>query len=250
MKNAVGDVQRALLLGGRSEIGLAIVEALARRGLTRVTLGVRSGSDLSVVSERLAGLGVEVEELSWDAVDTASHGATIASAFTEDVDLVIFAAGVLGDQAAFDNDPASAADALQVNYVGAVSSLLHAANAFRAQGHGSMVVLSSIAGERVRRANFVYGSSKAGADSFAQGLGDHLEADGIGVMVVRPGFVHSAMTEGLDPAPFATTPDRVAADVVAGLERGSEVVWSPPILRVVGSVFRHLPRAVFRRLPM
>jgi decaprenylphospho-beta-D-erythro-pentofuranosid-2-ulose 2-reductase len=112
-----------------------------------------------------------------------------------------------------------------------------------------MVVLSSVAGERVRKANFVYGSSKAGVDGFTQGLGDALEGSGIDVMLVRPGFVHTKMTEGRDAAPFSTTPEQVADDIVKGLERGSETVWSPAVLRLVMAVMRHLPRVVWRRMP-
>jgi decaprenylphospho-beta-D-erythro-pentofuranosid-2-ulose 2-reductase len=133
---------------------------------------------------------------------------------------------------------------------GAVSISLAVAQRLRAQGHGRLVVLSSVAGERVRKANFVYGATKAGLDGFAQGLGDSLEGSGAAVVVVRPGFVHSTMTAGLDPAPFATTPDAVAEATVAGLRRGRRTVWAPGILRVVFSVLRHLPGPVWRRLPL
>jgi len=120
----------------------------------------------------------------------------------------------------------------------------------RAQGHGTIVLLSSVAGERVRKANFVYGSSKAGADGFYQGLGDKLAGSGVHVLIVRPGFVHSQMTAGMDPAPMSTTPDAVATAVVAGIARDREIVWVPGPLRAFMSALRHLPRPVFRRLPM
>jgi decaprenylphospho-beta-D-erythro-pentofuranosid-2-ulose 2-reductase len=111
-------------------------------------------------------------------------------------------------------------------------------------------VLSSVAGERVRKANFVYGSSKAGLDGFAQGLGDSLEGTGASVLIVRPGFVHSAMTAGLKPAPFATTPDVVADVVVRGLRQGRRIVWAPGMLRWVFMVLRHVPHPIWRRLPL
>jgi len=110
-------------------------------------------------------------------------------------------------------------------------------------------VLSSVAGERVRRANFVYGSTKAGLDGFAQGLGDALAGSGAGVLVVRPGFVATKMTAGRAPAPLATTPEAVADAVVAGIARGKETVWVPPALRWVFAAFRHLPRSVWRKIP-
>jgi decaprenylphospho-beta-D-erythro-pentofuranosid-2-ulose 2-reductase len=112
------------------------------------------------------------------------------------------------------------------------------------------VVLSSVAGERVRKANFVYGATKAGLDGFAQGLGDSLEGTGARVLVVRPGFVHSAMTKGMKAAPFATTPDKVADVTVRGLRRGSRTVWAPGILRFVFSALRHVPGPIWRKLPL
>jgi len=114
--------------------------------------------------------------------------------------------------------------------------------------HGSLVVLSSVAGERGRKDNFIYGSTKAGLDTFAQGLGDSLHGTGVHVMVVRPGFVETKMTAGREKAPFSTTPDAVADAIVAGLRKGSEIVWVPAALRFVFSGLRHLPRPVFRRV--
>jgi short-subunit dehydrogenase len=119
----------------------------------------------------------------------------------------------------------------------------------RHQGHGRFVVFSSVAGQRARRANFIYGSSKAGLDAFAQGLADALEGTGVGVTIVRPGFVVGRMTEGMSPAPFATTPEAVAGAVVRAIESGQPVVYVPPVLQWVFAVMRHLPRAIWRRIP-
>ena len=156
--------------------------------------------------------------------------------------------GVLGDQTRFDEDPEAAADAAHVNYVGVVSSGLAVAKAMRKQGHGTIVVLSSVAGERARKSNFVYGSTKSATDAFAQGLGDSLVGTGVRVMVVRPGFVHSKMTAGMESAPFATTPDAVADAIIEGLASGKEIVWVPPLLRWMMAGFRHLPRGAWRRV--
>ncbi len=137
-----------------------------------------------------------------------------------------------------------------MNYLGAVSVAVPVARRLRSQGHGTLVALSSVAGERARRSNFVYGSTKAGFDAFFQGLGDSLAASGVQVIVVRPGFVHTKMTRGLDPAPLSTTPEAVATAIVEGLARGSHTVWAPPALRWVMAVLRHVPRPLFRRLPL
>jgi decaprenylphospho-beta-D-erythro-pentofuranosid-2-ulose 2-reductase len=188
------------------------------------------------------------EAIAFDALDTASHQAVLDDAFTRfgDIDLVLMAFGVLGDQVDFDADPEVAAQAVRVNYVGGVSSGLAAANAIRRQGHGTIVVLSSVAGIRARKSNFVYGSSKSGLDAFAQGLGDALADDGGRVMVVRPGFVHTRMTEGMPAQPFSTTPDVVADAVVAGLQKNREIVYAPGILQYVFAVMRSLPRPLWR----
>ena len=146
-------------------------------------------------------------------------------------------------------DPVAAAAVLTTNFSGLASAVLAVAGRLRHQGHGRLVVLSSVAGERARRANFIYGSSKAGLDAFAQGLADSLVGSGVGVMIVRPGFVVGRMTEGMTPAPFPTTPDAVADAVVRGIGSGAAVVYVPPVLRWVFTVMRHLPRAVWRRVP-
>jgi decaprenylphospho-beta-D-erythro-pentofuranosid-2-ulose 2-reductase len=251
MKDALGRVGSVLLLGGGSEIGLAIIDRLVANGCTTAVLAARRPEACAADRTRLLAAGATtVEAISFDALDSASHPAVIADAFSRvgDIDLVIAAFGLLGDQDAFEADPVAAAHAVQANYVGAVSSLLAAASRLRAQGHGDIVVLSSVAGERARRSNYVYGSSKAGLDAFAQGLGDSLVGSGVHVLVVRPGFVKGRMTDGMDPAPLATTPAAVADVVVAGLAAGKDTVWAPAPLRFLMSAFRHLPRTVWRKV--
>jgi decaprenylphospho-beta-D-erythro-pentofuranosid-2-ulose 2-reductase len=163
--------------------------------------------------------------------------------------MVVVAFGVLGDQEVFDADPAAAASIGTVNYTASVTAGLAAARRMRSQGHGTILALSSVTGERVRKANFVYGSTKAGMDAFFQGLGDSLVGTGPRVVIVRPGFVHTRMTAGMPAAPFATDADAVASAVIKGLAKGAEIIWVPGVVRWAYAVFRHLPRAVWRRLP-
>jgi len=252
VRDAFGRGQRLLVLGGASELGAAIAERLVADGCRTVVLAGRHEAAMAPVGDRVRRAGAtEVATVAWDATDIGSHAAAIEQAFAlagGDLDVVVLAAGVLGSQEAFDADPASAAEAVAANYGGAVSTLLHVAGRLRTQGHGAIVVLSSVAGERVRAANYVYGSTKAGLDAFAQGLGDSLVGTGVDVLVVRPGWVKTPMTEGMDPAPFATTPDVVAAAVADGLTKGRAVVWAPGILRVVFAAFRHLPRPLWRKV--
>lgn len=246
MKNALGSVDTVLLLGGRSEIGIAIVERLVRDGARKVVLASRDPGETPPVIG-----AAEVHLLEFDASAPETHGEVVEAAtkLVGDLDVIIPAFGVLGSQEAYDADPVAAARAVAVNYGGHVSAGLFAARRLREQGHGTLVVLSSVAGIRVRRANFVYGSAKAGLDGFAQGLGDALHGSGARVMVVRPGFVVGRMTKGMSPAPLSSTPGQVADAVVAGLRSGAEVVWVPGALRAMFAVMRVLPRAVWRRMP-
>jgi decaprenylphospho-beta-D-erythro-pentofuranosid-2-ulose 2-reductase len=252
MKDALGAVQSVVVLGGSSEIGVQIAGTLAGPRHALVVLAGRHPDRLhdAAATVRQAGAG-QVETVAFDAADTASHGAFVDSlpALVGDVDVAVVAFGLLGDQARDAAGGTGAVELATTNYVGAVSVCLALARLMRRQGHGTIVVLSSVAGERVRQANFIYGSSKAGLDGFAQGLGDSLAGTGVAVLIVRPGFVHSKMTAGMDAAPLATTPQAVAEATAAALASGRQIVWVPSSLRVVMAVFRHLPRAVFRRLP-
>ncbi|MEU3508666.1 decaprenylphospho-beta-D-erythro-pentofuranosid-2-ulose 2-reductase [Streptomyces longwoodensis] len=251
MKDAFGLPQSLLVLGGTSEIALATARRLIARRTRTVWLAGRPSPALDEAVQDLRAHGADVRTVAFDALDPDTHEEALDKVFAEgDIDLVLLAFGILGDQAHDERDPSAAVRVARTNYIGAVSAGLVAARALQTQGHGSLVVLSSVAGERARRANFIYGSSKAGLDAFAQGLGDALQGTGVHVMVVRPGFVRTRMTAGLPEAPLATTPEAVATAIELGLRRRSETVWVPGVLRVVMSALRHVPRGVFRRLPV
>jgi decaprenylphospho-beta-D-erythro-pentofuranosid-2-ulose 2-reductase len=253
VKNALGEPQVVVLFGGTSEIGQAIVRRLVTPATTTVVLACRAPEDATGFAEELHGRGVAtVDVVPLDALDAASHPRLVADLAERhgDLDVVVLAIGVLGRQSVYDADAAAAADSVAVNFGSVVSLGLSTAAQFREQAHGQLVILSSVAGERVRRANFVYGSTKAGLDGFAQGLGDALAPTGASVLIVRPGFVKGRMTSGLTPSPLSSTPDQVAAATVAGLTRGRRIVWVPPALRAVFTILRHLPSPVWRRLPL
>jgi decaprenylphospho-beta-D-erythro-pentofuranosid-2-ulose 2-reductase len=253
MKDALGSVQSVLVLGAGSDIAQATVRKLVGRRARTVVLAARDPASLGAFADELRGLGAtDVRTVAFDAHDTEKHAAFVDEVFAAagDIDLAILTFGVLGDQDRAERDAAAAIEIAQVNYLGSVSTAVPISQRMLDQGHGTIVALSSVAGERVRRANFVYGSSKAGMDTFFHGLGDALVRSAVHVMVVRPGFVHSKMTTGMDPAPLSTTPDAVADAILRGLERGSETVWVPSTLRYLMSVLRHIPRPIFRRLPI
>ena len=252
MDNALGEPQTIVLLGGTSDIGLAIVRALISPTTRTVVLACRNVEAGERAAKGLRHDTLAVEVVHFDAAVPDSHAefARTLSANYGDIDVAIVAFGLLGDGAVTMVDSAAAAEIAQVNFTGVVSITIAVANQMRSQGHGSIVMLSSVAGERVRRGNPVYGGTKAGLDGFAQGFGDVIADDGVHVLVVRPGFVHSQMTAGRPPMPFAATPEQVADATVRALRAKRRVVWVPGILRVVFSVLRHLPGPVWRRLPL
>jgi decaprenylphospho-beta-D-erythro-pentofuranosid-2-ulose 2-reductase len=251
--DAFGAPQSLLVLGASSDIATATLERLARgERLRRVELAGRSVEGLAAAESHARGLAVsEVRTHLMDATDTERVAGVVDEAFaTGDIDVVLVAFGVLPDQQQAVADPGRAVASAQVNYLGAMAACIAAATHLRRQGHGTLVVLSSVAGQRPRRSNFVYGSAKAGLDAVATGLGDDLHGSGASVLVVRPGFVHSAMTQGLPPAPLATTPEVVADAIADNLTRGSRTIWVPRTLRPVMAILGAIPRPLFRRLPL
>lgn len=244
---------RVLVLGGSSEIAGAIVRRLAVEGPLRACLVGRSPDRLAAAAaalEREAGVSCSVEIA--DALDLPAHERAIEAGFAAlgGADIVVLAVGRLGARAGLASDLEEALAVMQVSFLGAGSLLLHALQRLRTQGSGSMVVLSSVAAERPRAANAVYGAAKAGLDALAQGLADSLQGTGVRVLVVRPGFVKTRMTAGLSPAPFATTPEAVAEATAQGLAGRAHTIWVPGVLRYLFMVLRHLPRPVYRRLPL
>ncbi len=252
MMDGIGNPQRILLLGASSEIGLATVRELCRHSDgAQVVLGGRRGERRTSAAASLAALGLEVSVADFDAVDRSTYQPAVEAAFSSgDVDVALVAFGILGDQENAWHDVDAAVGLAEVNYVAAMAVGVLLARRMRAQGHGTIVVLSSVAGERPRRSNFVYGSTKAGIDAFYVGLGEAVRDDLVDVLVVRPGFVHTKMTAGLVAPPLSQTPEQVGRVIAAAIRARRRTVWAPARLRWVMSVLRHLPAAVFRRLPV
>jgi decaprenylphospho-beta-D-erythro-pentofuranosid-2-ulose 2-reductase len=214
-------------------------------------LAARPSDARDAAADRLQRAGATVTALDFDAKDTDLHPELVHSAFSDgDLDVAIVAFGLLGNSEVAWQQHDRAVELAQVNYVGAVSCGVALARQMRDQGHGVIVALSSVAGERVRRSNFVYGSTKAGMDGFYLGLGEALRGSGVRVVVVRPGFVKSKMTAGMAAAPLSVTPEQVAEAVTDAVANGKDLVWVPSALRVVMAGIRHVPRPIFRRLPL
>jgi decaprenylphospho-beta-D-erythro-pentofuranosid-2-ulose 2-reductase len=241
-----GRPARVLLLGGTSEIGLAILAALGAPPDTEMVLAGRDDQRMLAAAKELP---YAARTLPYDAVALDTHQALIDEAFGGGpIDLVISAAGVLVSQEALERDPLAAGRLVETNFTSHVTTLLAAAGHMRAQGHGTIVVLSSVAAVRPRKANLVYGAAKAGLDAFARGLADSLHGSGVRVLLVRPGFVTGRMTAGMEEAPLATTPSAVGAAVAAALARNAATVWVPRPLAVLAVALRLVPRPLWRRL--
>lgn len=206
--------------------------------------------DEQVAAVKAAG-ATAVHTREFDADDLASHGPLIAEVIAEHgpIGTAVLAFGILGDQARAEADAAHAVAVVHTDYVAQVNMLTLIAKAMRAADRGSLVVFSSIAGARVRRANYVYGSAKAGLDGFASGLADALHGTGVHLLISRPGFVIGRMTEGMTPAPLSSTPEQVAAATARALAKGRRTVWIPWALGPAAAVMRMLPQFIWRRMP-
>jgi short-subunit dehydrogenase len=239
-----------LVLGGRSEIGIELARRLAA-GAT-VILAARNAYSLDeqVATLKEAGAAA-VHTREFDADDLPSHGPLVDSVIADHgpIGTAVLAFGILGDQARAETDATHAVAIVYTDYVAQVSMLTHLAAAMRTARRGSLVVFSSIAGARVRRANYVYGSAKAGLDGFASGLADALHGSGVHLLIARPGFVIGRMTQGMEPAPLPRTPAEVAAATARALAKGRRTVWIPWALGPASVVMRLLPQFVWRRMP-
>jgi decaprenylphospho-beta-D-erythro-pentofuranosid-2-ulose 2-reductase len=249
--NALGQPQSVLMLGGTSDIAVALARRWAREAPFRLTLAARPSDRRAAVADELRGLGLEVTEVDFEATDVESHPDVVAQiAAEQDIDVAVVAFGVLTDEERVWQSHGAAMAEVRVNYLGAVSVGVCLAEVMRRQGHGVIVALSSVAGERIRRSNFVYGSAKAGMDGFYLGLGEALRGSGVSVLVVRPGFVRTRMTADRTPAPLAVDAETVAEAIADGVAGRAELIWVPSPMRLVMSGLRHVPRPLFRRLPI
>ncbi len=260
--DATGNPQAILLLGGTSEIGLAICERYLRNAHARVVLACMPGDPLrDTAKAQLEQAGAKsVAVIDFDAVDTATHPAVIDAAWggddPRDIDVAIVAFGLLGDAEELWQNQRKAVQIAEINYTAAVSVGVLIGEKMRAQGSGQIIAMSSAAGERVRRSNFVYGSTKAGLDGFYLGLGEALREFGVRVLVIRPGQVRTKTTidhwksTGTKEAPMTVDKEYVAELAVTASAKGKDLVWAPGAFRYVMMVLRHIPRPIFRKLPI
>jgi decaprenylphospho-beta-D-erythro-pentofuranosid-2-ulose 2-reductase len=250
--NRTPDVQRVLAFGGTSVIAQAVLRRLAAQGAAVCMVG-RNADRLQIVADDLAARGSS--RAVYRVIDFRDYSAydMIVSEAAEQLgglDLVIVAHGQLSDQARSRRDVTYMVDQLHVNLVSAVVAVGVAADRFEAQGSGTIIVLGSVAGDRGRRSNYVYGSAKAALAAFSEGVRHRLRPSGARVILVKPGLVDTPMTSRLKKNPLYATPDRVASDVLGAIRDGRDVVYSPFWWRYVMAAIRALPGWIFLRLPL
>ena len=252
MENAFSQPQNVVVLGGSSDIARAITKKLCAARAHTVVLAGRSQGLLDEAAREALDYGAsKTDTVLFDAHDATSAQRAVESAFDkagDHVDLVILAVGRLGDQVRDQSDVAASVEMMNINLVWPVAALTAVRNRLVAQGHGRIVVISSVGAVRVRGSAYLYGGAKAGLDRLCQGMADSLSGTGVALQIVRPGSVRSKMTEGLDSVPFMTGVNEVAQNVLKGLSRTDTVIWSPPILKYVYAILRHLPGPIWRKV--
>jgi short-subunit dehydrogenase len=249
----VTQARAVLVLGGTSGIGRSTAAAFARRGYEVVVTG-REASEATRAAQDLAiRFGVLAHGKAFDATGPDGHPAF----FAEVVDAtggrlqgVVAAFGLLGDQVAARENPSAAARIIATNYTGVVSILSIAASWFEERRHGFIVGIGSVAGDRGRQSNYLYGSAKAGAAVFLAGLRNRLHRAGVNVVTVKPGFVDTEMTFGLPGLFLVADPEMVGERIARAVERRLHVVYVPWFWRWIMLIIRLIPERLFKRLSL
>ncbi len=239
-----------LIFGATSAIAQAVAMRYAAAE-NRFYLVARNGEKLEALRRRLIDSGAgEVETAQADLARLEDHPVTIEAAFEwlQSVDLVLIAHGTLPDQARCEQDAEAMLEALNVNGLSAVSLLTELAPRMREQAHGTLAVITSVAGDRGRPSNYVYGSAKALVSAFLQGLRGKLHGAGVHVIDIRPGLVDSPMTAHLKKGPLFASPEQVAGGIVRAVSRKKHTVYVPGWWRIIMAIVRCLPDTIFKRL--
>jgi len=241
--------RRVLALGATSAIAEATLRLLAEDGASFFLVG-RDAQKLAAVRGDLITRGAAAAEVWTADLDvTAEHPAMLENAVAAlgGIDLALLAHGVLGDQATAQQDYAAAEAVLRTNFLSAVSLIGWLANYCEAQNSGTLAVISSVAGDRGRKSNYIYGASKGGLDIVLQGLRHRLYGTGVQILTIKPGFVATPMTAHLPPSPLFASPARVAKDIIRAIRKGKSVVYTPPFWALIMLAVRNCPAFLFHR---
>jgi short-subunit dehydrogenase len=245
-------MQKILIIGANSGMAEAVARLYAQRGAALHLLG-RNGERLDALAADLRVRGAA--QASWgtlDANDYAHHASVLDDAVHQlaGLDVALVAHGTLGDQKAAELDPAVALRELSTNAVSVVSLCTILANAMEAQGRGTLAVISSVAGERGRQSNYVYGSAKALVTAFTQGLRNRLHKKGVHVCTIKPGFVATPMTAHLKQGPLFASAEKAAECIVRAIDKKKDVAYVPGFWALIMLIIRGIPEGVFKKLKL
>jgi decaprenylphospho-beta-D-erythro-pentofuranosid-2-ulose 2-reductase len=242
--------RRVLIVGATSTIAAEVARLYAGRGASLMLTG-RNPTRLSAVGDDLRVRGATlVETQVLDLLDRDAHAIVVKRAFAGPLDVALVAPGELPDQHRCETDPREAARTLELNLVATVALLTLLARAFEAQGSGTIAVISSVAGDRGRRSNYVYGAAKAGVSVFLQGLRQRLHATGVRVVTLKPGFIDTPMTAHLPRMPLASSPRRAGRAIYRAIEGRRDVAYIPWFWRPIMALIKALPEPIFKRLQL
>ena len=245
-------MKRIVVFGATSAIAQACARIWAGRGDALFLVG-RNAERLEAVAGDLKVRGAsQVEWLAHDLADLEAHESLVARADAAlgGIDVALVAHGVLGDQMLLREDVSLAVESIHVNFVSAASLLAHLANLLERRKAGTIAVISSVAGDRGRQSNYVYGAAKAGLTAFASGLRNRLQKSGVSVVTIKPGFVDTPMTAHVKKGPLFARPDTVARAIVRAIDRRKDVVYVPGFWRLIMWVVRSIPERIFKRLSL
>lgn len=245
-------MQKILIIGANSGMAEAVARLYAGRGAALHLLG-RNAERLEALAADLRLRGaVQASHGLFDANDYAHHASVLDDAVHKlaGLDVALIAHGTLGDQKAAELDPAVALQELSANGVSVVSLATLLANALEAQGHGTLAVISSVAGERGRQSNYVYGAAKALVTAFTQGLRNRLAGKGVHVLTIKPGFVATAMTAHLKQGPLFASADKAARCIVQAIDKKKDVAYVPGFWALIMLVIRAIPEGIFKKLKL
>lgn len=239
-----------LILGARSDIGLAVARRFAAEG-NPIILAARNAETLAdAKADLVLRHSIEVTLAEFDVLDTASHAAFLDGLGPLPV-VAVSAIGLMGEQTISEHDTQAAALVIRSNFEGPAAILGEIANRMEARGNGAIVGISSVAGDRGRATNYIYGSAKAGFTAWLSGLRNRLAKKGVHVVTVLPGFVDTKMTEGMDlPAKLTAQPDEVAEAIHRAVIRKRNVIYVKPVWQLVMAIIRNIPEPVFKRLKL
>lgn len=241
---------KVAFLGATKGIGRALARLMAARGDELCLLG-RNPEDLDKSAADLKARGAKtVTTAACDLEDPDGFGPALDAAAEGlgGLQTVVVTAGMFGTQDALEQDVERTRRMLTVNFANTVTFCEHARTRLLAAGGGKLCVFSSVAGDRGRKPVVLYGSSKAGLSAYLEGLDHKFRAQGLQTICIKPGFVHTSMTEGLAPPPFAAQPPQVASRALAAIDRGKPVTYATAIWGLIMFVIRRLPRFVMRRV--